>query len=129
MFEPLDEFAPRHIGPRDADRKAMLEAVRAASLDALIDEAIPERIRLTEPLRLPPSESESAYLARLEGVARRNQVFRSFIGLGYHDTLTPPVIQRRSTPLKCARPPANRARSIARRRTISRPRWPCSARS
>jgi glycine dehydrogenase len=91
---PLDTFAPRHIGPRGADREAMLQAVGAASLDQLIDEAVPASIRLPKPLSLPPAESESAYLARLETVARRNLVARSFIGLGYYDTLTPSVIKR-----------------------------------
>ena len=93
-FGPLDTFAPRHIGPRGADRELMLKAVGAASLDQLIDEAIPASIRLAKPLSLPPAESESTYLARLETIARRNQVARSFIGLGYYDTLTPSVIRR-----------------------------------
>jgi glycine dehydrogenase len=94
MFDPIDRFAPRHIGPRGADVDAMLEAVGASSLDALIDEVVPAHIRLKQPLRLPPAESESAYLARLETVAARNTVARSFIGLGYYDTLTPSVIRR-----------------------------------
>jgi glycine dehydrogenase len=93
-FDPLDTFAPRHIGPRAAERDAMLQAVGAASLDALIDEVVPATIRLPRPLALPPAESESTYLARLESVARKNRVFRSYIGLGYHDTLTPSVVRR-----------------------------------
>ncbi len=93
-FDPLDTFAPRHIGPRGDDLAAMLKAVGAASLDTLIDEAIPASIRLKAPLDLPPAESESAYLARLKGIAKKNKVFRSFIGLGYADTLTPSVIRR-----------------------------------
>jgi glycine dehydrogenase len=93
-FEPLDTFAPRHIGPRGADREAMLKAVGAASLDQLIDEVVPASIRLPRPLTLPPAESESAYLGRLDAVARRNIVARSFIGLGYYDTITPSVIKR-----------------------------------
>ncbi|MFA5907479.1 MAG: aminomethyl-transferring glycine dehydrogenase [Vicinamibacterales bacterium] len=94
FLEPLDTFAPRHIGPRGNDVAAMLEAVGASSLDQLIDEAIPASIRLTAPLNLPPAESESTYLARLKGIAKKNKVFRSFIGLGYSDTLTPSVIRR-----------------------------------
>ena len=93
-FQPLDSFAPRHIGPRGEDVAAMLKAVGAASLDQLIDEAIPPSIRLKTPLQLPPAESESAYLARLKTIAKKNKVFRSFIGLGYSDTLTPSVIRR-----------------------------------
>jgi len=72
----------------------MLRAVGASSLDALMDEAIPAGIRLPAPLDLPPAESESVYLARLATIADRNRVFRSYIGLGYHDTITPGVILR-----------------------------------
>jgi glycine dehydrogenase len=94
VFPPLDTFAARHIGPRGDDLAAMLKEVGASSLDALIDEAIPASIRLKAPLNLPEAESESTYLARLKSVARKNKVFRSFIGLGYSDTLTPSVIRR-----------------------------------
>ncbi|MBY0494571.1 MAG: aminomethyl-transferring glycine dehydrogenase [Cyanobacteria bacterium] len=93
-FPPLDTFANRHIGPRGDDIAAMLKEVGAASLDALIDEAIPASIRLKAPLNLPEAESESTYLARLKTIAKKNKVFRSFIGLGYSDTLTPSVIRR-----------------------------------
>ena len=89
-----DWFAPRHIGPSPDERDAMLKAVGAASLDALIDETIPRSIRLAKPLQLPPAESEHQYLRRLTTVARRNKTFRSYIGLGYHDTITPSVILR-----------------------------------
>jgi glycine dehydrogenase len=94
QFPPLDTFAPRHIGPRGDDVTAMLAEVGAASLDTLIDEAIPASIRIGAPLNLPEGESESAYLARLKTIAKKNRVFRSFIGLGYSDTLTPSVIRR-----------------------------------
>ncbi|HEX7282464.1 MAG TPA: aminomethyl-transferring glycine dehydrogenase [Vicinamibacterales bacterium] len=93
-FAPLDDFAPRHIGPRGDDVAAMLKEVGAASLDKLIDEAIPASIRLQAPLDLPAAESESEYLGRLKQIAKKNKVFRSFIGLGYSDTLTPSVIRR-----------------------------------
>ncbi|MGE3277214.1 MAG: aminomethyl-transferring glycine dehydrogenase [Vicinamibacterales bacterium] len=89
-----DRFAPRHIGPRGDELQAMLDVVKAPSLDALIDEAIPKGIRLERPLQLPPAETESQYLARLGTIAAKNKVFRSFIGLGYYDTLTPSVIRR-----------------------------------
>src|SRR5687768_3420814 len=72
----------------------MLEAVGAASLDALIDEAIPADIRLKQPLDLPEAESEHEYLSHLRQTGARNKVFRSYIGLGYHDTITPSVILR-----------------------------------
>ncbi len=93
-FSPLDTFAKRHIGPRGDEVAAMLKEVGASSLDALIDEAIPASIRLKKPLNLPEGESESTYLARLKTIAKKNKVFRSFIGLGYNDTLTPSVIRR-----------------------------------
>jgi len=96
-MHPLDAndwFAPRHIGPSPDERDAMLTAIGAASLDALIDEAIPASIRLTHPLDLPPAESEHQYLRRLTELAARNKTFRSYIGLGYHDTVTPSVILR-----------------------------------
>ncbi len=89
-----DRFARRHIGPSPDERDQMLQAVGASSLDALMDEAIPASIRLTTPLSLPPAESEQQYLNRLGHLAHRNQVFRSYIGLGYHDTFTPSVILR-----------------------------------
>jgi len=72
----------------------MLQAVGAASLEALAGEIVPGDIRLDTPLALPPAESEHAYLTRLAGIAARNQVFRSYIGLGYYDTITPSVIRR-----------------------------------
>ena len=87
-------FADRHIGPSPSERDQMLEAVGASTLDALIDEVIPESIRLTTPLELPPAESEYEFLRRLTQAARGNRIFRSYIGLGYHDTFTPSVIRR-----------------------------------
>jgi len=97
-MRPLDDgtdwFAPRHIEPSPDQRDAMLQAVGTGSLDTLIDEVIPSSIRLTRPLNLPPAESEHQYLRRLSEIASRNQVFRSYIGLGYHDTITPSVILR-----------------------------------
>jgi glycine dehydrogenase len=93
-LNPIDHFAPRHIGPSPDDTRAMLDAIGVASLDALIDEAIPASIRLDAPLDLPAAETESQYLARLKTIARKNAVLRSFIGLGYYDTLTPSVVRR-----------------------------------
>src|SRR5256886_14058369 len=90
-FEP---FQSRHIGPDAEETAAMLKAVGASSLDALIDEAIPARIRLTAPLNLPEGQSEHHFLKELQEIAARNQIFRSFVGLGYHDCITPSVILR-----------------------------------
>ena len=93
-FAPTDRFASRHLGPSPADRDAMLRAVGAPSLDALIDQVIPEDIRLTEPLALPPGMSEQEYLRHITAVGRANKSMRSYIGLGYHATVTPSVILR-----------------------------------
>ena len=93
-LDASDWFAGRHIGPSAEERDEMLAAIGAASLDALVDEAIPRSIRLPHPLNLPPAESEYQYLRRLTHIARRNKTFRSYIGLGYHDTITPSVILR-----------------------------------
>jgi glycine dehydrogenase len=87
-------FQSRHIGPSPSQQAAMLDAVGAASLDALIDEAVPAGIRSAEPLALPPALSESEVLESLRSIANRNTVLRSFLGYGYHDTVTPPVILR-----------------------------------
>ncbi|WP_373693722.1 aminomethyl-transferring glycine dehydrogenase [Limnofasciculus baicalensis] len=72
----------------------MLKVLGFASLDELIDKAVPASIRLKQPLNLPTAQSEYAALAKLKEIASKNQVFRSFIGMGYHDCITPPVIQR-----------------------------------
>src|SRR5689334_6602949 len=93
-LDASDWFAPRHIGPSEEERDAMLAAIGAASLDTLIDEAIPRSIRLSRPLNLPAAESEHQFLRRLGQIARRNRTNRSYIGLGYHDTITPSVILR-----------------------------------
>ena len=94
MLFDSEPFKSRHIGPDEAERDEMLKVVRASSLDALINEAIPPRIRLTAPLDLPHGESEHQYLRDLRRVAARNRIFRSYIGLGYHDCVTPSVIVR-----------------------------------
>ena len=89
-----DRFERRHIGPSEADIQAMLAELGQASLEALSDAAVPAAIRLARPLELPAPLSEAGALARLRSMASANEVFRSLIGLGYHDTVTPPVIQR-----------------------------------
>jgi glycine dehydrogenase len=89
-----ERFQTRHIGPDDSERDEMLHLVGASSIDALIDEAIPARIRLKHALELPDGQSEYQYLRDLRTVATKNQVFRSYIGLGYYDTITPSVILR-----------------------------------
>ncbi|HEY9230427.1 MAG TPA: glycine dehydrogenase (aminomethyl-transferring), partial [Gemmatimonadaceae bacterium] len=87
-------FVPRHIGPTAADVDAMLELLGYDSLDALIDATVPAGIRLKRPLAIHHSMSEYEALEHLRAIAKRNQVARSYLGLGYYDCITPPVIQR-----------------------------------
>jgi glycine dehydrogenase len=89
-----DQFIRRHIGPNATETAAMLKTVGYDSINALTDAAVPKQIRLSKPLELPAPSSEFDALRELKSVASQNQVFRSFIGMGYYDTITPPVIQR-----------------------------------
>ncbi|MGO9706386.1 MAG: aminomethyl-transferring glycine dehydrogenase subunit GcvPB [Limisphaerales bacterium] len=89
-----DRFVRRHIGPRPAEAGEMLKQLGYASLDAMIDDAVPKPIRLARPLQLPAACSEHEALAALKEIASQNQVCRSFIGMGYYDCITPAVIQR-----------------------------------
>src|SRR5262245_5470847 len=89
-----DSFARRHIGPSSSEIEQMLQILGVPTLDELIDTAIPEQIRMREKLKIPDALSEFDALAALKAIAAKNQVFRSFIGMGYYDTITPPVIQR-----------------------------------
>jgi glycine dehydrogenase len=93
-LENHDDFIQRHIGPTKKQQQAMAETLGYASLDALIDDTVPTAIRREAPMNLPGARTEQAVIARLRDLARRNVVNRSFIGTGYHDTYTPPVIQR-----------------------------------
>jgi glycine dehydrogenase len=92
--QKLSSFAPRHIGPNSDDIQQMLEVLGFSSLDDLIDQTVPQAIRVKQPLKLPEAESEYAALALLKKIASKNQVFRSYIGMGYYDSITPPVIVR-----------------------------------
>jgi glycine cleavage system P protein (glycine dehydrogenase) len=87
-------FHSRHIGPDEDARDGMLDAIGVGSLEELIDQTIPPGIRLKDTLDLPPAESEHEYLRRLRGIAARNHVLRSYIGMGYYDCVTPSVILR-----------------------------------
>ncbi|MBK8057653.1 MAG: aminomethyl-transferring glycine dehydrogenase [Gemmatimonadetes bacterium] len=89
-----DSFIRRHIGPSAHDIDAMLDALGYESLDAFIDATVPEQIRLRRTLSIGPGRTEHDVLAELRGMAEQNRVYRSYLGLGYHDTLVPPVIQR-----------------------------------
>ena len=89
-----DQFVRRHIGPNAAETQEMLKLLGFDSLEALTDAAVPKQIRLGKPLNLPAAQSEFDALRDLKSIANQNQVFRSFIGMGYYGTITPPVIQR-----------------------------------
>jgi len=89
-----DEFAGRHLGSDESAQRQMLDALGVASLDALVREVVPGRIRLTQPLALGDAAPERQALAELSAHAARNEVWRSFIGMGYYGTHTPSVIQR-----------------------------------
>jgi len=93
-LEPGANFIPRHIGPSDAEIGEMLKILGAASLEEFIDRAVPKKIRSRRPLELPPVKSERAALSYLRGMAERNEVFTSMIGMGYYGTITPKVILR-----------------------------------
>jgi glycine dehydrogenase len=87
-------FLTRHIGPNDDEIREMLDSLGYESMDSLIDATLPRDIRLERPLQLGPPREEQDVLAEIRAIAGRNEVFRSYIGMGYHDTITPPVIQR-----------------------------------
>lgn len=91
---PDDDFTRRHIGPNDADIQKMLALLGFSSLEDLIDKTVPPSIRLNRPLNLPAGKSEYELLQDLKAIAAQNRVFRSFIGMGYANCITPPVIQR-----------------------------------
>jgi glycine dehydrogenase len=93
-LENHDEFLARHIGPNDEEIAQMLAVVGRPSLDALVDAIVPDSIKLRQPLALPAPASEEQALAKIAAIAARNDVFRSFIGMGYHGTHTPAVIVR-----------------------------------
>ena len=90
----MDIFTNRHTGPREKEIEPMLKRIGVGSLDELIDKTIPGSIRTDSALALPEGTSEFEYFNRLREVASRNKMFRSYIGLGYYNTIFPAVIQR-----------------------------------
>ncbi|MRI02373.1 aminomethyl-transferring glycine dehydrogenase [Kriegella sp. EG-1] len=89
-----DSFALRHIGIGKKDYPKMFKTIGVNNLDQLISETIPNDIRLKSKLNLEPALSENEYLVHLQNLAKKNKVFKSYIGLGYHESLTPSVIKR-----------------------------------
>ncbi|ACK67521.1 glycine dehydrogenase [Rippkaea orientalis PCC 8801] len=94
ILAPTDSFINRHIGPNSNEIDQMLKVLGFSTLDQLIDATVPESICLSQPLKLPEPQSEYGALAQLKSIASKNQIYRSFIGMGYYDCITPPVIQR-----------------------------------
>ncbi len=89
-----DAFALRHLGPRESDLNHMLKTIGVDSLDQLIYETIPDDIRLKNDLNLEAPMSEYEYLTHIQELGKKNKVFKSYIGLGYHPAIVPAVIQR-----------------------------------
>jgi glycine dehydrogenase len=89
-----DTFVRRHLGPTASDIAAMLETVGFDSLDALSDAAVPDDIHLGKPLEIGRERAEAALLRDLKAIASKNEVWRSYIGMGYSGTVVPPIIQR-----------------------------------
>jgi glycine dehydrogenase len=90
----MNSFARRHIGPNNEEIDAMLRELGFDDLDSLIDVTVPKNIRLDRELSLPEAKSETDALAELRATSKKNMVARAFIGAGYSDCITPPVIQR-----------------------------------
>ena len=93
-LRPSDDFTPRHIGPRPKDVEAMLEFLGYGDIETLVQDTIPDDILMKQPLDVPEAKGEFALIRELRELASKNEVYQSFIGLGYHDCITPPVIQR-----------------------------------
>lgn len=91
---PAESFVPRHVGPDERDVAEMVKFLGFPSLDALMDATVPRKIRMRNPLSIPKGVTELEVLTYFRALAAKNHVFRSFIGMGYSDTVTPPVIQR-----------------------------------
>jgi glycine dehydrogenase len=94
LLRPSDTFVRRHVGPNAHEIAAMLQTLGLDSLDELVDKTVPESIRLKKALKLGEPRGEFEMLAELKTLAAKNKVLRSVIGMGFHDTITPPVIQR-----------------------------------
>ena len=89
-----ERFSDRHIGPDEKQKREMLEECGAETIEQLLKETIPSKIRLEKPLNLPPALSEDEYLNHIKKIASENKIYQSYIGMGYYDTHTPNVILR-----------------------------------
>ena len=95
LFEQQSqEFVSRHIGPNEADGKAMLKTIGEHGLSDLVDKTVPPSIRMSHELKLPPAMSENEYLKHIKELSLKNKLFSNYIGQGYYDCITPSVILR-----------------------------------
>ena len=94
MFEVKDQFVNRHVGPTPDEISKMLKVIGKDSLDELIDETVPAKIRLKNKMKLTAPVTENVFLKDLKKLAQKNKIYRSFIGMGYYPTVLPPVILR-----------------------------------
>ena len=94
VFTATDQFKHRHMGSQGTDKQKMLDKVGFDSLESLIDSTVPPQIRLPKKLVLDAPLSESEALSKLKKIMSKNKVLKSFIGTGYYETITPPVILR-----------------------------------
>ncbi len=90
----IRDFESRHIGPNAAETAHMLQTIGVSSLDELIDKTVPASIRRTDSMKISPAMSEYEYLQHIRGIAAKNKVFKTYIGLGYYNVITPSVILR-----------------------------------
>ena len=90
----MGAFSKRHIGPNEAEKKAMLAKIGISSVSELIDKTIPAHIRLGRELNIDAALTEQEYLNHITELGNKNKVFKSFIGLGYNETIVPSVILR-----------------------------------
>ncbi|MFW6289356.1 MAG: aminomethyl-transferring glycine dehydrogenase [Mariniphaga sp.] len=89
-----DHFVNRHIGPSEGEIKEMLQAIGVSSVEELIQQTVPDNIRLNEPLKLQEGLTERQYYRKILSLAHKNKVYNTYIGMGYYDTITPAVILR-----------------------------------
>lgn len=97
LFAPLDPFSERHIGPGDEELSHMLKQLGHKSMSSFVDETVPPKIRVAENSisnETIPALSESELFRRAKALAAKNKVFKTYIGMGYHNAITPPVILR-----------------------------------
>ena len=94
MFEVKDQFVNRHVGPTPDEISKMLKVIGKESLDSLINDTVPAKIRLKNKLKLDAPVTENVFLKNFKKLAQKNKMYRSFIGMGYYPTILPPVIQR-----------------------------------